>query len=135
MTSKPDFIVITGTRRWSVAVRERLLEIKTELGRDWHGLVIHGNAPGVDTEAKRIFGLCWGISDAWEIFSRAFGKRWKIAGPVRNGAIAGAAGALMAFGLRGRAYAIPDSQSRGTWDCVDRLWTVGLDVEVKEIDG
>jgi hypothetical protein len=134
---KPDFIVVTGTRRMSGAARQQVRNLWEEFGPDWRGVVIVGGALGVDTYVRLQFGReqCWVIEAPWEVFRGALGKRWKCAGNIRNAAIAGAAKALLDVGFRGKGYAIPDSKSKGTWDCVKRLRAIGLEVKVREIDG
>jgi hypothetical protein len=133
MTEKLDFIVVTGTRRDSVRLRAALWLLVMDLCGPgdhckWNGVLIHGGAPGADAWAARLFisHKCYAFPAAWDCLGDC-------AGPVRNAAMAGAVAEMMRRGLRGKCFAFPDAESKGTWDCVRRMKAVGLEVEVRAI--
>ena len=125
-----DVIVITGTRRSSPAVVAAIKQLVAEIKAEQPVLpvIIHGGAPGVDETAGQLFGTanCWRIDAPWALFE-------DLAGPTRNAAIVGAAAECDARGLRVKAFAFPGPESRGTWDCVRKLRTAGIEVDVREI--
>ena len=125
-----DFIVITGTRRGSsLGWRARLRElIRFSLERvKVGGLLIVGDCPtGVDDVARELADAMYIDVDVHHALWDLLGRR---AGPVRNSSMAGSAKALLQEGLRGRGFAFPDSQSRGTHDCARKLRAIGLEVE------
>ena len=110
--AKLGFIVITGTREYSAELRSALRALYDRLySNGFRGLVIHGGCPaGADAEADDLWeGHCWSITAPWDLFEEhGFGRR--IAGPVRNGALAGIARALLEAGVRGAGYAFPKSK-------------------------
>jgi hypothetical protein len=125
-----DFIVITGTRRgssmgWQSGLRE-LIHPALQQVKSGGLLIVGDSRTGVDRAARELAdeeGVCIDVHHAiWDLL----GKR---AGPVRNSSMAGSAKALLQEGLKGKGFAYPDAQSRGTHDCARKLRAVGLEVE------
>jgi hypothetical protein len=133
-----DFLVVTGTRRATARSEVMCREICAQYGSPGTLLVV-GGAPGIDT-AMEDYWLARGFpvyrSPApWRECEQAWGREAsKIAGPMRNGAMAGAVAVLLERGKTGLGIALPDARSRGTHDCVARLKSVGLRVEVRKIE-
>lgn len=143
------FVVVTGTRHASRQLTRACIQLaeECEKANPWT-LLIHGYCDGADLCCSRLWddrGMPqWVIEAPWNQFRTAFkGKvpfesgtrngRWKLAGPVRNAAIAGAVRAMLQAGLEGRGVAFPGAESKGTWDCVKRLREAGLEVEIREV--
>lgn len=124
------FAVITGTRRGSPRLLDLVSTWLQSLPTDT--VLIAGAARGTDRIAGNLWRK-WGARSGhaepadWAAFS-------KDAGPVRNAAMV-----AMAVELRARGWvcegcaAFPDSESRGTWDCVRKLKNAGFDVDVTEV--
>ena len=132
-----DFLVVTGTRRWSDRGGTMCHDICDQHGSP-HTLLVVGCAPGIDTAMEddwhaRGFPV-YQLPAPWRECEQAWGRdASKIAGPMRNGAIAGTVAVMLEKGKRGLGVALPDAQSRGTHDCVARLRAVGLKVEVRTV--
>jgi len=132
-----DFLVATGTRRPSDAVGAAARLFARLYGSPSTVLVV-GDAAGFDAAMRdEWYRNRWPVYQQpapWSDFERAWGKaKAKLAGPARNGALAGIAKALRSRGLRGRAVAVPDADSSGTWDCVKQLEDAGILVEVRRV--
>lgn len=112
-------VIIAGTRRsyCTATVRNAIRESTFDIS-----LIISGGAAGVDQAAidiALIDGIPYTIFDAdWD----RYGKR---AGPVRN--------QLMAEALPDSLIALPDKESIGTWDMINRMMERDLPCFVKEI--
>ena len=133
-----DFLVVTGTRRWSDRGGAMCHEVCDQYGSP-HTLLVVGGALGIDTAIKenwRARGFpVYSLPAPWRECEQAWGRSAaKIAGPMRNGAMSGAVAVLLENGKRGIGIALPDAQSRGTHDCVARLRAVGLKVEVRKVE-
>ncbi len=117
-------ILITGTRR-----NTREGHVWDYLDEHKPDIVIVGDATGADEEARRwckFKGVHRFRCDAlWR-------KRGKDAGPDRNEAMAWVAAAIMRGSPTSAdvwCAAFPDSESRGTWDCVERAELYGVRVD------
>ena len=122
-----DFVVVTGTRRWSDSVVEAVADLYYELGgSDWPGFVVVGCAHGVDEVAREVFPRKYVETAQWDLLGR-------IAGNIRNGAMCGIANRLIQYRKIGKGFAFPGPNSRGTWDCVKELKKIGMVVEIREI--
>ena len=132
-----DFLVVTGTRRSTDRTYSMCRELCNQYGSP-HTLLVVGGAPGVDTAMENGWrGHSFPVYSPmapWRECEQAWGRdAAKIAGPMRNGAIAGAVAVMLEKGKRGLGIALPDAQSRGTHDCISRLRAVGLKVEVRTV--
>ena len=105
-------LVITGSRHGTRHVEDLEREIRAS------DLVLHGGAPGVDTQAARIAAKagihCIEIKALW-------GKYGDDAGKLRNTMLAEVAAAFLKAENDVRYAAYPDERSVGTYDCVRRL--------------
>ena len=83
-------------------------------------LVVHGDAPGVDTEARN-----WASNNgACAIAVPADWSVGKKAGPLRNQRMVDAVAAME--GVTRICLAFPREDSRGTWDCLKRAAKAGI---------
>jgi hypothetical protein len=135
-----DFLLITGTRRESRELDRVLHDVCFYHGSRSTLLIVGANSSGADRLAAEIWKHLgfpvWKIPAPWLQFEKALGpERVRLAGPVRNAAMVGAARRMLGLGLTGKAVALPDAQSRGTRDCIRELEAAGIDVQVIEIGG
>lgn len=96
-------------------------------------LLIVGDAGGTDAYAYayavQVLGLSIGGGGVDMHYARNHGD-WPAAGPLRNSAIVLAAAKCLIDGHDVTAWAYPDAESRGTWDCVRKLRRVGIEPRV-----
>jgi hypothetical protein len=116
-------ILITGTRHPLVAESVRVImnAIDANVPMSRYHLLIHGDAKGVDTFVAQQ-AVEWG----WDVCAHpadwtAYGKA---AGPMRNQAM------LNHHRDINLVLAFPASDSRGTWDMVERAVKARLNVRV-----
>lgn len=108
-------VMVTGSRDYTDEET-----VNQHLTRLVPTVVLHGDAPGADTIAKRWaidHGIpALGIPAAWDFYGR------KVAGPKRNGWLLDENPDIV--------IAFPLPQSRGTWNAVDQARERGIPVIV-----
>jgi hypothetical protein len=115
-------LIIAGSRSWYDYNSTKNIIEKVLLDNNWEPTeIVSGCASGVDHNgeiwATRKGIAVKGFPAQWHEFGRA-------AGPVRNQEMAEYADALLA---------LPGSTSRGTWDMVERMRSLGKPVVVKKL--
>jgi len=124
-------LIVTGTRRgWpdEKLVEAGLFAAYSVLNPGTPGqpvTLVHGAAPGIDIQAKRIWESKGLPTEPHEALWKTYGKG---AGPIRNQEMVDAGADL--------CVAFPDAESSGTWDCIKRARKAGITVlimgEIKE---
>lgn len=115
-------LLVTGTRYGvpDEVIGEALREAVERLGGWGVGIVlVHGDAPGVDSQCRLWWRTMGGTSEAHPADWRTYGKS---AGPVRNQQMVDSGADL--------CYAFPRGDSRGTYDCIERARKAGIEVVV-----
>jgi hypothetical protein len=114
-------IALTGSREWTdrAAIEQALAGAE---------LLLVGDCPtGADAIALQ-------VAKEWDVIVRVFAADWdrlgKFAGPQRNEVLASHAAGERAYGMDVHCHAFPLGESRGTRDCIGRLLSKGLHVEV-----
>lgn len=117
-------LLITGSRNLTdrAGVEAALRAAWADLGGGRDVTLIHGAAPGADALSGDIWGRVMGLPV--EVHPADWHIHGRHAGPLRNQVMVdlGADGCL----------AMPESGSRGTWDCVRRAEVAGIPVRVVE---
>lgn len=113
-------VVITGSRNWT---DRKAIQAALE-GAD---LLIHGGARGADLLAQDV---ALGASMDVLLVPANWKQYGKSAGMARNSRIAMWASRLRNQGYDVVCYAFPMPDSRGTWDCVEKVRAFGIPTTV-----
>lgn len=93
-------------------------------------LVIHGNAPGVDTEFEE--ACVWHCVHTLPM-SACWDEHGPAAGPIRNTHMVNLAYAMSKSGWEVKAMAFPGPKSTGTTNCIKRIKEKGFDLKIEKV--
>ena len=108
-------IIFSGSRRWDN--RKVVKRVIKSLPKN--SVVVHGGAPGLDSIAHSL-ALKYGL--ALEVHHAEGGRGGRAAGPKRNQQMIDAGADTV--------YAFPVSESKGTWDLVNKARSAGIPVNI-----
>lgn len=131
------FILVTGSRDIS-ANQERLIfdrlnaQVETfkEACLSPFIVLFEGGYRGVDNAARQ-----WAFAKGIQPMDACanWGLLKKRAGPIRNDAMVRVAHGLWQGGWHGQCLAFPSADSQGTIDCMERIQSFGLPLEVTRL--
>jgi hypothetical protein len=135
------FILVTGSRSvaWDVAtpVQNMLDEqlAKWQVQYVSNVVLFHGGCPD---HMHSDYSSVDMVADRWARATRVqpfqadalWGEYGNAAGPTRNQDMVTVAKGLIAGGWRGVALAFPTKDSKGTWDCVERIKAAEIPLKV-----
>lgn len=112
-------LLITGSRYgWNPDELESVLREAIDFLGTLEVTLVHGDAPGVDTQAKELF-------EKWGLPHEPHPAQWKVhgkaAGPIRNQEMVDSGADL--------CIAFPAPDSRGTRDCLRRAKEASIPTE------
>jgi len=119
-------IIVTGSRRLGYSKLKAVLDVLAEYADAEHVIVIHGAQRGADDLARDAAAELGYDS----IGIPYFGDLGVRGGPARNRCIVDVGVTLRSHGYKLRAHGFPDSESRGTYDCLDYARTKDVDCQV-----
>ena len=112
-------VLISGSRREQSQDSVRLIATALAMvaaGKAPTELILaHGDASGVDSEAKYIWKIAWELKDEAHPYLSYLGRA---GGPVRNSEMVEAGADV--------CIAFPDKKSVGTWDLVNKAKDAGI---------